>query len=99
MPPGSALVNVGRGSLVDEPALMASIEDGHLGGAYLDVFAKEPLPLESPLWSMPNVYVSPHSGSTSDRENGRITELFCENLERWRAGRELLNRLDVVRLY
>lgn len=99
LPRGAALVNVGRGSLVDEPSLVRSIEDGHIGAAYLDVFAEEPLPLESPLWSMPNVFVSPHSGSTSDRENRRITELFCDNLQRWRAGEELRNRLDVVRLY
>jgi len=99
LPPGAAIVNVGRGSLVDEPALIASLESGHLGAAYLDVFADEPLPLESPLWSMPNVLVSPHSASTSDRENRRITELFCDNLRRWHEGDELRNRLDVTRLY
>ena len=99
LPPGAAVVNVGRGSLVDEPALIASLQDGHLGAAYLDVFADEPLPLESPLWSMPNVLVSPHSASTSDRENRRIVDLFCDNLRRWHAGEELLNQLDVVQLY
>lgn len=99
LPRGAALVNVGRGSLTDEPALIRALESGHLGAAYLDVFAQEPLPVDSPLWSMPNVLVSPHSGSTSDRENGRIVDLFCENLERWRAGEPLLNQLDVERLY
>ena len=99
LPRGAALVNVGRGSLVDEPALVASLEEGHLGGAYLDVFSQEPLPPESPLWSMPNVLVSPHSASTSDRENGRITDLFCDNLRRWRAGDSLRNQLDTLRLY
>ncbi len=99
LPRGAAVVNVARGSLVDEPALITSLQSGHLGAAYLDVFADEPLPTESPLWSMPNVFVSPHSGSTSDRENRRIADLFCENLQRWHAGEELLNRLDVVQLY
>jgi len=99
LPPGAALINVGRGSLIDEPALVESLESGHLAGAYLDVFAVEPLPQESSLWSMDNVLVSPHSGSTSDRENGRIVDLFCENLERWRAGESLVNQLDVERLY
>lgn len=99
LPQGAAIINVGRGSLIDEPALVAALASGHIGGAYLDVFAEEPLPQESPLWSMPNVLVSPHSGSTSDRENRRIVDLFCENLRRWRAGGELLNQLDVVQLY
>lgn len=99
LPAGAALVNIGRGALVDEPALVASLAAGHLGGAYLDVFETEPLPSDSPLWDMPNVLVSPHSGSTSDRENGRITDLFCENLRRWQAGEPLLNVLDVERLY
>lgn len=99
LPAGAALVNVGRGALVDEAALVASLRSGHVGGAYLDVFETEPLPVDSPLWDMPNVLVSPHSGSTSDRENGRITDLFCENLRRWRAGEPLLNVLDVERLY
>ena len=99
LPEGAVVINVGRGALVDEPALVAALESGRLGGAYLDVFAEEPLPEESPLWGMPNVLVSPHSASTSDRENRRIVELFCENLRRWRAGEALLNVLDPHRLY
>lgn len=99
LPRGAALVNIGRGSLVDEPALVVALREGRLAGAYLDVFAKEPLPANSPLWSMPNVLVSPHSGSTSDKENGRLTTLFCENLGRWRANESLRNVLDVARLY
>jgi phosphoglycerate dehydrogenase-like enzyme len=65
-----------------------------LSGAALDVFAEEPLPPGNPLWEMPNVVVSPHSASTSDRENGRITELFCDNLRRYAAGEPLLNVVD-----
>jgi phosphoglycerate dehydrogenase-like enzyme len=97
--PGAALVNVGRGALVDEAALVSALESGHLGGAYLDVFAEEPLPEDNPLWTLPNVLVSPHSGSTSDRENARIVDLFCENLRRRREGHPLLNVLDLDRLY
>lgn len=99
LPAGAALVNVGRGSLIDEPALVAALESGHLGSAWLDVFATEPLPVESPLWTMPNVLVSPHSASTSDRENARITDLFCDNLARFHDGRPLRNVLDAARLY
>lgn len=99
LPQGAVLINIGRGSIVDEPALIAALESGHLGGAALDVFASEPLPADSPLWSMPNVLVSPHSASTSDRENARLTDLFCDNLQRWLAGAPLRNVLDVARLY
>jgi glyoxylate/hydroxypyruvate reductase len=99
LPAGAVLINIGRGALVDEAALIGALESGHLGGAYLDVYEKEPLPPESPLWAMPNVLVCPHSGSTSDRENERITDLFCENLRRWQAGEPLLNVLDVERGY
>ena len=99
LPAGAALINIGRGALVDEPALVAALESRHLGGAYLDVFAEEPLPTDSRLWDMPNVLVSPHSGSTSDRENGRIVDLFCENLRRYLAGEAMLNVLDTQRLY
>ena len=99
LPPGAALINIGRGALVDEAALVAALASEHLGGAYLDVFETEPLPPESPLWEMPNVLVCPHSASNSDRENARITDLFCENLRRWQAGEPLLNVLDVERGY
>ncbi len=99
LPPGAAVVNIGRGALVDEPALVEALRSGHLGGAYLDVFADEPLPADSPLWAMPNVLVSPHSASTSDRENRRITDLFLDNLRRWLDGRPLRNVLDPELLY
>ena len=99
LPREAALINVGRGSLVDEPALVEALRRGELAAAYLDVFAEEPLPTDSPLWDLPNVLVSPHSASTSDRENGRITDLFCENLRRWRAGEPLKNVLDLDALY
>jgi glyoxylate/hydroxypyruvate reductase len=99
LPPGAVLINIGRGSLIDEDALIAVLHSGQLGGAALDVFAVEPLPASSPLWSMPNVLISPHSGSTSDRENARLTDLFCENLRRYLAGAPLRNVLDPTTLY
>ena len=99
MPQGAVFINIGRGGLVDEPALIEALRAGHLGGAGLDVFATEPLPADSPLWTMPNVLLSPHSSSTSDRENGRITALFCDNLRRFLAGQPLVNVLDTKRLY
>lgn len=99
LPRGAILVNIARGALVDEPALLDALASGHLGGAALDVFAEEPLREDSPFWGIPNVLVSPHSASTSDRENRRITDLFCENLRRFLAGEALLNVLDVERMY
>ena len=99
LPAGAFLINIGRGATIDEPALIAALRSGHLSGAALDVFAEEPLPPDSPLWEMPNVLVSPHSASTSDRENERIVDLFCENLRRYLSGRPLLNVLNTETLY
>ncbi len=99
LPEGCAVVNIGRGALIDEPALIDALTSGHVGGAYLDVFEEEPLPTNSPLWELPNVLVSPHSASTSDRENERIVDLFTDNLRRWLRGVELRNVLDPERLY
>ena len=97
--PGAIVVNVARGAVVHESALVDALESGHLGGAALDVFWEEPLPADSPFWSMPNVLVCAHSAGTSDRENERITDIFCENLRRYLAGEPLLNVLDAVRMY
>lgn len=99
LPVGAAVVNIGRGALIDEPALVDALSTGHVGAAYLDVFEEEPLPRASPLWDLPNVLISPHSASTSDRENERIVDLFTDNLGRWLEGRELRNVLDPGRLY
>jgi phosphoglycerate dehydrogenase-like enzyme len=99
LPHGAVLINIGRGAVLDEPALIEALQSGQLGGAALDVFEHEPLSTDSPLWEMENVLVSPHSGSTSDRENARLTDLFCENLRRFQAGKPLLNVLDLQVLY
>lgn len=99
LPRGAVLINIGRGAVVDQEAMIAALHSGHLGGAALDVFEQEPLPAESPLWSMPNVLISPHSASTSDRENIRLTDLICDNLRRYLDGRPLRNVLDTSLLY
>jgi len=99
LPKGAVLINISRGSLIDELALITSLTSGHLGGAYLDVFAKEPLPEANPLWSLPNVLVNAHSASTSDRENSRIVDLFCNNLHRYLNNEPLLNVLDPIKGY
>ncbi len=99
LPKGAYLVNVGRGSIVDEAAMIECLRSGQLGGAALDVFTTEPLPKDSPFWDLPNVLISPHAASISDRENGRITEVFCDNLRRFLDGRPLRNVLNTELLY
>lgn len=91
MPKGSMVVNVARGQIIDEPALLDALESGHLGGAGLDVFEIEPLPADSRLWERENVLISPHSASTLRDENVRIVDIFVTNLTRWLRGETLLN--------
>lgn len=99
LPAGAVIVNVGRGALIDEQALIEMLQSGRLRGAALDVFAREPLPTDSPLWGMPNVIVSPHSASTVVQENDRLVDLFIENLHRYLDGRPLVNVFDHARSY
>jgi phosphoglycerate dehydrogenase-like enzyme len=99
MKQGAVLINIARGAIVDEPALIRALRAGHLGGAALDVTEHEPLPATSPLWEMPNVLICPHSGSNVDSENRELTLLFCDNLRRYLAGQPLRNVLDPVLLY
>ncbi len=87
----AVLINVARGSIVDETALIEALRSGRLRGAGLDVFAKEPLSPESPLWSMPNVLITPHVSAVSPAYWRRETDLIVENLRRYIEGRELLN--------
>lgn len=91
LPEGAILVNIARGPVVDEPALIAALTTGGLVGAALDVFATEPLPADSPLWDLDSVLVSPHSASTVASENAAIADLFCDNLRRYLAGEPLRN--------
>ena len=97
--PGAIVVNVARGALIDEPALLDALDSGHVSGAALDVFREEPLSADSPFWTMPNVFVCSHSAGTSERENERITEIFCKNLRRYLAGEPLRNVFDTDRMY
>ena len=89
--PGAVVVNVGRGTVIDEPALIAALESGHLRSACLDVTATEPLPADSPLWQLPNVLISPHTAALDRAEDRRIAELFADNLARFLPGRPLRN--------
>jgi phosphoglycerate dehydrogenase-like enzyme len=91
MRPGAVFVNVGRGELVDEPALAAALRGGHLGGAGLDVFATEPLPADSPLWDLPNVIVTPHSSALTAASGEGAVEIFLTNLAAYVKGEPLLN--------
>jgi phosphoglycerate dehydrogenase-like enzyme len=93
------LVNVARGTLVDETALVAALTQGTIAGAALDVAAQEPLAPESPLWQLPNVFITPHTSSVSEQLWPRQTELVLENLERWFSGRDLMNQVDFTRGY
>jgi len=99
LPPGGMVINVGRGTSLDETALTELLAAGKLGAAALDVFEREPLPESSPLWDMTNVLLNPHSASTSWRENERITAIFCDNLRRYLAGEPLVNVYSPERGY
>lgn len=92
--PGSVLVNVGRGSVVDENALIAALKSGAVSFAALDVFAVEPLPADNELWSLPNVVVSPHTAALDPAEERRIVELFVSNATQLLDGRPLQNVMD-----
>ena len=91
---GAVLVNVGRGGVVDEAALIRALEQGRLAGAALDVVTTEPLQPDSALWTLPNVLLSPHTAGLSVHENERIVALFSENLRRYLANEELLSRIQ-----
>jgi phosphoglycerate dehydrogenase-like enzyme len=97
--PGAVVVNVGRGPVIDEPALVAALRGGRLAGACLDVFAREPLPADSPLWELDNVIVCPHVAARTEDEDARAVEVFAANLRRRLAGEPLENVVDPVALY
>src|SRR5258708_31475566 len=96
---GTYLINVSRGQLIDEAALLQALRDRRIGGAALDVFAKEPLPPESPFWSLENVLITPHTSAVTKRLSARHYKLFCENLTRFLAGQPLLYEVDKKRGY
>ena len=96
---GARLINIGRGSLLDELALITALESGQLAGAALDVASVEPLPDSSPLWKVPNLFITPHTSAVSDRLWQRETALLVELLELWFGGREMKNVVDLFRGY
>lgn len=91
MPKGARFVNVGRGELVDEDALLAALRSGHISGAALDVFSTEPLPADSPLWGMENVIITPHNSATSTSTGARSERIFLDNLRAWAGGGQMRN--------
>ena len=91
---GAILINVARGPIVVEADLVAALESGHLGGAGLDVTEIEPLPADSKLWELPRVIITPHVGAQAARRADDTTDLVCENLRRYFAGRPLVNLVD-----
>jgi phosphoglycerate dehydrogenase-like enzyme len=95
MKPTASFVNIGRGATVDEPALIDALRSGRIGGAALDVFDVEPLPADSPLWSMPNVLISPHRAGDHEDWPRDVVALFVDNLRRYLAGDPLRNVVDV----
>jgi phosphoglycerate dehydrogenase-like enzyme len=96
---GATIVNVGRGQVIDEDALVNALRSGVVGFAALDVFAIEPLDSSSPLWDLPNVLVSPHTAALNGAEERLIAELFAKNATRYIEGRALINRVDTVEFY
>ena len=93
MPRGSFVVNVGRGGVLDERALLQALASGHIAGAHLDVFEQEPLPPDSPFWDLPNVIVTPHNGGSTRQYAQRCVHLFIDNLARWVRGEPLLQQV------
>ena len=91
LPAGAHIINVARGEVIDEVALIQALQSGRVAGAYLDVFAHEPLPAQSPLWDMPNVIASPHSAGFSDANAVRVEEIFLDNLRRRLQGQPMRN--------
>ncbi len=99
MKPSAWLINIARGPIVDEPALIDALRAGKIGGAALDTFLKEPLPADSPLWALPNAIITPHTSNSSPKVRERTLALFVENVRRYKAGERLLNLVDWDRGY
>jgi phosphoglycerate dehydrogenase-like enzyme len=93
LPRGAHLVNIGRGQLIDEPALIAALQSGHIGAAALDVFVVEPLPTDSPLWDLPNVIVTPHSAGGTALATQRAADMFAENLSHYLRSEPMVNEV------
>jgi phosphoglycerate dehydrogenase-like enzyme len=96
---GAFFINVGRGGLVDERALIKALREKRISGAGLDVFEVEPLPSDSPLWGMENVTITPHSSVGGDPADDQVVDIFCENLQRFLEGKKMINVIDKKRGY
>jgi phosphoglycerate dehydrogenase-like enzyme len=94
MKPTAILINVARGRLIDEPALIGALQAGRLGGAGLDAFSHEPLPADSPFWTLPNVLITPHTAAFAGDYWPPVVDLFLENMARFRRGQDLINVVD-----
>ncbi|MEZ4661650.1 MAG: D-2-hydroxyacid dehydrogenase [Caldilineaceae bacterium] len=94
MPPNTYLVNIGRGEIIDEPALIRALQEGRIGGAGLDVTTREPLPADSPLWEMPNVIITAHYAGFTTSYTERAMEIFLHNLSAYLAGEPMRNVVD-----
>lgn len=100
MKPGAYYVSVGRGTTTDTDALIEALESGKIAGAGLDVVDPEPLPADSPLWSMENVLISPHIGGITPYNNDRVAVIFAKNLEKYSSGsKDLMNVVDLTESY
>jgi phosphoglycerate dehydrogenase-like enzyme len=95
MRPTAWLYNIARGRLIDEHALRAALRNGAIGGAVLDVFRDEPLPVDSPLYDTPNLIITPHTSWATDQVMRRSLDLFVDNLDRFASGRPLRNTVDL----
>ena len=99
LPDDAVLINIARGDIIDQNALISTLQSGRILGAGLDVTEIEPLPQDSPLWDLPNLVLTPHCAGASPHRNRRVSGLFCENLRRFQAGEPLLNLVDQQRGY
>jgi phosphoglycerate dehydrogenase-like enzyme len=99
MKPDAMLINIARGDIVEEPALIEALAAGRLGAAALDVTAHEPLPAGDPLWSAPNLILSPHISGLTPRYSQRLTDILLDNIARYREGRPMRNRVQPARGY
>ncbi len=97
--PTAMLINIARGEIIEEPALIAALTSGKLGAAALDVTAREPLPPDDPLWSTPNLFISPHLSGLTPRYSQRLTDILLDNIARYREGRPMRNHVQPARGY
>jgi phosphoglycerate dehydrogenase-like enzyme len=99
MKPNAYVYNTGRGKSIDQKALLAALRQGRIAGAGLDVTDPEPIPEDDPIWSFPNVILTQHTSGTSPQNSSRVTDIFLENLRRFKAGETLRNLYDAGRRY